>query len=92
MEMQKGPFCQFCGLPFEMLEGYGTNADGSKSEDYCQECFQNGNFTHPDVTMEQMIERATELLVQLSFGSLTEEQAKKEAEKHYPTLKRWKSK
>ena len=90
MEMQpiEGPLCQSCGFPIEMLEGFGTNADGSKSEDYCQDCFQNGKFTRPEVTMEQIIERAATLLVQLSFGSLTEDQAKEEAEKHYPNLKR----
>ena len=92
MEMQKGPFCQSCGFPLEMLEGFGTNVDGSKSEDYCQDCLQNGKFTHPEITQEQLIERTAALLVQLSFGSLTEGQAKEECEKHIPNLKRWKSK
>jgi len=90
--LSKGFFCHSCGKPIEKTEDVGTNADGSKNNEYCRLCFQNGKFTHPEVTMEQMIKRATELLVQLSFGSLTEDQAKEEAEKHYPTLKRWKSK
>ena len=36
-------------------ENRGTNADGSRSEDYCMYCYKNGAFTQ-DFTMGQMIE------------------------------------
>lgn len=34
-------FCQSCGMPLtdEIL---GTNADGSKNEEYCMCCFKDG--------------------------------------------------
>ena len=49
-------FCQSCGMPMgETEELYGTNADGSKNEEYCKYCFENGAFTFPG-TMEEMIE------------------------------------
>ena len=36
-------FCQSCGMPMKKdPEGGGTNADGSKSPDYCSYCFRNG--------------------------------------------------
>lgn len=37
--------------------GGGTNADGSKSGMYCSHCYQNGKFTLPDLTLEDMKER-----------------------------------
>ena len=33
----------------------GTNADGSKNEEYCIYCYKDGAFTG-DFTMEQMVE------------------------------------
>lgn len=37
--------------------GGGTNADGSKSTMYCSNCYQNGQFVMPNLTVEQMQER-----------------------------------
>jgi hypothetical protein len=45
----------------EKTEDSGTNADGSSNEDYCRFCFQNRDFTSPDLTMEQMIDRLVRL-------------------------------
>ena len=46
-------FCQSCGMPMDTPELFGTNADGSKNEDYCTYCFKDGKFTQ-DVTMEKI--------------------------------------
>ena len=41
-----------------MVKGdYGTNKDQSENKDYCYECYQNGEFTEPDITLEEMITR-----------------------------------
>ena len=34
--------------------GGGTQADGSRSKKYCSYCYQDGQFTQPDWTAEQM--------------------------------------
>ena len=47
-------FCQSCGMPMND-DVYGTNADGSVNNDYCNHCYINGKFTS-DVTMEEMID------------------------------------
>ena len=47
-------FCQSCGMPLSP-EVLGTNADGSKSEEYCIYCYKDGAFTG-DFNMEQMVE------------------------------------
>ena len=43
MKMNQTTFCQSCAMPLNP-EVLGTNADGSKNEDYCTYCYQNGAF------------------------------------------------
>ena len=49
-------FCNSCGRPMGRND-YGTNEDGSPNMDYCKDCFQNGEFTEPDITINEMIIR-----------------------------------
>ncbi len=61
-------FCQCCGMPMgDTDELYGTNADGSKNEDYCKYCFENGAFTFHG-TMEEMIEVCVPHMVEANPG------------------------
>jgi NADH:ubiquinone oxidoreductase subunit D len=74
-------------MPLSMDErGGGTEADGSKSKEYCSHCYANGAFTHPLMSMAQMAERdgarmremhVSESMIAKVTGSL-------------PSLKRWK--
>lgn len=75
-------------------ENRGTNADGSRSEDYCAYCYKNGEFTQ-EFTMNQMIEFCLQFLDQWNVQTgrkLTPIQAKEEMLQHFPHLKRWKMK
>ena len=38
-------FCQSCGMPLTD-DVLGTNADGSKNEEYCMYCYKDGKFLH----------------------------------------------
>lgn len=83
-------FCQSCGMPLtdEIL---GTNADGSKNEDYCIYCFKDGAFTG-DFTMEEMIDFCSQFVEQYNKDSgqnLTQEEYKAMLRQYYPNLKRW---
>ena len=83
-------FCQSCGMPLtdEIL---GTNADGSKNEEYCIYCFKDGAFTG-DFTMEEMIEFCSQFVEQYNKDSgqnLTQEEYKAMLRQYYPNLKRW---
>jgi Putative zinc ribbon domain len=50
--------CQSCGMPLARdAAGGGTESDGKKSTMYCSNCYQNGKFTMPDLTVDQMIDR-----------------------------------
>ncbi|WP_305065382.1 zinc ribbon domain-containing protein [Methanococcoides sp.] len=55
-------FCQSCGMPLEKDEDFGANADGTKSDEYCLYCYQNGKFTQPDITLEEMIEQTSKAI------------------------------
>ena len=70
----------------------GTNADGSKNEDYCIYCYKDGAFTG-DFTMEQMAEYCSMFVEEYNKNTgqnLTACQYKDVLRQFYPTLKRWK--
>lgn len=80
-------YCQSCGMPMGAEETYGTNADGSKNEDYCQYCFANGAFTS-EMTMDEMIEVCVEPMASAN-AEMTKDQARSMMKEFFPTLKRW---
>lgn len=90
MEQPHGPFCQSCGMPLQKEEDYGTNADGSKNDGYCHYCFQNGQFTQPDITMDEMIQIVIGNMVAMKI--MPTAQAKELANTYIPQLKRWQKK
>jgi hypothetical protein len=66
-------------------KGGGTEANGSKSTEYCSHCYQKGAFTDPHMTAERMVENVKARLQQLKLPpnvvtNLTSE---------IPTLRRW---
>lgn len=82
-------YCQSCGMPMGTNdEMYGTETDGSKSNDYCKYCYVNGNFT-TDATMEEMIEICVPHVANANT-EMSEEQARDMMKEWFPTLKRWK--
>ena len=68
-------------------ELFGTNADGSKNEDYCMYCFKDGEFTS-DMTMEEMIAFCSEKMVEV-HPEMNIEEASKMMNEVFPQLKRW---
>ena len=85
-------FCQSCGMPMQSTELFGTNQDGSASQDYCCYCYKDGAFVQ-DCTMEGMIEHCVRFLDEFNGACgtrYTEEEAIAEMKKYFPTLKRWK--
>ena len=78
-------FCQSCSMPLEHKNDLGTNADGSLNHEYCQYCYQNGQFTEPEMTMEEMIEITVRIMEEKRMSSELIEQTKE----YIPMLKRW---
>ncbi len=87
MSNEATKFCQSCGMPLTKDEELGTNKDGSRNEEYCTYCYQDGAFTGSQ-TMEEMVDLCLEYGAE--SGMYTDrEQAKKEMLAWFPTLKRW---
>ena len=80
--------CQSCGMPLSADFGnLGTNADGSRTEEYCSFCFQSGEFTDPNQTLAEMIESSIENMTR--DLNMPPEKASELANSFIPTLRRW---
>lgn len=80
--------CQSCGMPLAKDEmGGGTEKDGTKSGMFCSHCYMDGEFTLPNITVDEMKERVKGIIVEFGVpkflaGFFT---------RNIPNLKRWKS-
>ena len=63
----------------------GTNADGSKNEDYCIYCYRDGKFLQ-DCTMDEMIQHCAQFVDEVNKG-LPQPITKEEYEEGYPCTK-----
>jgi hypothetical protein len=63
MRSSRPPFCQSCGMPLSRdAQGGGTNADGTRSTEYCSSCFENGRFTEPNISIYEMMTKVEQKL------------------------------
>jgi hypothetical protein len=51
--------------------GGGTEKDATKSSMYCSHCYMNGEFTLPDLTVEEMKERVKQKMVEFGMPKFT---------------------
>ena len=89
---QEMNFCQSCGMPLTP-EILGTNADGSKNEDYCMYCYKDGKFTN-DCTMDEMIGFCAQFVNEVNKGlpqPITKEEYIGQMKMYFPHLKRWRN-
>jgi hypothetical protein len=85
MTHHKVPFCQSCSMPMMKSEDFGSNADGSPSEEYCRFCFSYGAFTEPGITLSEMIAKCASIMQELHVPFEQIEQTKA----FIPMLRRW---
>jgi hypothetical protein len=69
------------------VRGGGTNADGSKSSEYCSHCYSEGAFTQPNITAAEMTTLVEGKLRSMHFPAFLARRFAKDV----PTLRRWKS-
>lgn len=73
-------------------EVLGTNADGTKNEEYCIYCYKDGAFTN-ELTMEEMAEFCSQFVDEFNKNTgqnLGREEYKSMLLQYFPHLKRWK--
>jgi len=87
MQIPQGPCCQSCAMPMNAPEDFGSNADGSKHEEYCIHCYQNGAFTWPDAKLADMIEFCAGIMAEKI--AMSREEARAQLRQFLPRLKRW---
>lgn len=80
------PVCQSCGMPLNKEENRGTNLDRTTTEEFCKFCFLNGEFTNPNLTIEEQIQKCIEISKKLW---MPEDKAREIALNTIPKLKRW---
>ena len=83
-------FCQSCGMPLTE-DVLGTNANGSKNEDYCMYCYKDGKFLQ-DCTMDEMIEHCAQFIGAVNKNlenPITKEEYIGQMKTYFPQLKRW---
>ncbi len=88
---QEMKFCQSCGMPLND-QVLGTNADGSKNDDYCMYCYKDGKFLQ-DCTMDEMIEHCSQFVDEVNKNMpkpMTKDEYKQMMRQYFPMLKRWK--
>ncbi len=69
----------------------GTNADGSKNEEYCVYCYREGKFLQ-ECTMDEMIEHCAQFVDEVNKGlpqPITKEEYIGQMKMYFPHLKRW---
>ena len=71
------------------FENFGTASDGSPVSEYCMFCYQNGGFTNPTQTLDEMIQSSVDFMT--GNMEFSREQATQMSNDVIPQLKRWKS-
>lgn len=79
--------CQSCSMPLLSNGHLGKNSDGTLNDEYCKDCFSDGEFTAPNMSLEQMIYRAAGMIA--SKHEVQFSQAYWAAQSYVPGLKRW---
>ena len=86
--MNDKPRCQSCGMPLsDEFKNFGTESDGSPVSEYCMFCYQNGGFTNPDQTVDEMVKSSIDFMT--SNLGFSEEQATQMSNDVIRKLKRW---
>ncbi|MDP9200469.1 MAG: zinc ribbon domain-containing protein [Gemmatimonadota bacterium] len=65
----------------------GTNADGSRSSEYCSHCYREGAFTQPNITAREMTTLVEGKLRSMHFPAFLARRFAKEV----PMLGRWRN-
>jgi hypothetical protein len=74
-------------MPLDNPELLGTERDGSKSQEYCKYCFQNGAFVNPNMSLKEM----TSLVINQMEKRNIDTKIIDLAVSSLPNLKRWRA-
>lgn len=81
-------YCQSCSMPLDNPELLGTEKDGSKNNEYCKYCYENGAFVNPNMNLKEMTSLVITQMEKMNIDSKTIDMAVSSL----PNLKRWRTK
>lgn len=84
----KAPICQSCGMPLTDKSILATNQDGTPNHEYCIYCYEDGCFTEPKISMQEMADICVHYMLNENHG-FDEPTARKIMNDLLPTLRRW---
>ncbi|MFZ6025792.1 MAG: zinc ribbon domain-containing protein [Bacteroidota bacterium] len=76
--------CQSCGKNFSSMVSYGTNLDKTNNYSFCKECYSEGDFIEPNISLNEMRIKVEKDLFNLS------KRRRKRITKSLEYLERWK--
>lgn len=82
----KYKYCQSCGRTFSSVVLHGHNANGEINTAFCTECFDNGKFTEPNLTLEEFKDR-----IRAIVASKKTNKERQDMQKRFDDLERWKT-
>lgn len=62
--------CQSCGMLLMNQDNFNSFTDDEKKSIYCKSCYADGNFTEPNLTLEEMSKRVKNRCQELKLGKL----------------------
>lgn len=78
-------FCQSCGMPLsKQMKNWGSDQYGAKTDQYCQYCYQDGQFVR-ECNCEEMQAIVEQKLVEMHFPRFVAKQMIRKI----PKLQRW---
>jgi hypothetical protein len=63
----------------------GTNADGSRSDEYCSHCYREGRFTEPNLSVNEMMAKVEAKLREMHLPGFLA----RKFTRNIPKLRRW---
>lgn len=77
--------CQSCAMPLKKVEERGTEKDLAKSSMYCKHCYQEGDFTQQNLSVDEMKHFVKNKCIEMGFPKFLARMYVKKLHK----LKRW---
>ncbi|MFJ5717600.1 zinc ribbon domain-containing protein [Neobacillus sp. NPDC093127] len=78
--------CQSCAMPLKKIEDRGTDRNLDKSSMYCKYCYQEGEFTQRDISVDDMKQFVKDKCIEMGFPKFLARMFVKNLHK----LERWK--
>lgn len=85
--MNEQKICQSCGLKLIAPVDFGANFDGSINQEYCSQCYQQGQFVEPTLTRDLVQQKVAQRLI--NEEKLPQDRALEAAREIVSHLKRW---